>query len=201
MDYKKIKEAYTEILNVCDKYVNEECFSGYEFGDIEDMKKKAENHLILVEWFEKYGLEIPHDRNIRGYNYMKIDDHRYFSYFSNAKQEKKNGSGKYISWEDDGKQPKDEWLFEISFSTGAYIFGQDYEFLVPLFQEFFLELKNFGAKYCDSYNHTLYFSLENSRDVYREYPNVYKKYQEKAFSLSKEIKIKKLQNELSKLTS
>ena len=42
-----------------------------------------------------------------------------------------------ISWSDDGTQPEDEWLYCLSFPTGAYIFGQDYP--VETFQKMFAE--------------------------------------------------------------
>lgn len=194
-----IKKVYSDILTVCDKYVDEKDLSDYEFEDIRKMRDSAKNHLFIVDWNEKYGLEIKHDRTFVGYNWVKIDEHRCFSYFDDAKAEQKKGSGRYISWEDDGKQPNNEWLLCISFSTGAYIFGDDYP--VDLFQEFFQELKSHKAKYCDSTNNDLYFSLEDAKDVYNNFQLILNKYREKNKEESKARKIKRMEEELLKLKS
>ena len=197
MNYNEIKKAYTDIKTVCEKYVTSDFMANSDFSDIKDMKEKAENHLTLIDWFEKYGLEIRHTTRINGYNYFKIDDYRAFSYYSNAKEEKIKGSGKYISCEDDNKQPNNEWLLSICFSTGAYIFGDDYP--VSLFQEFWQELKSYEPKYCDTSSHNLYFSLENSEKIFSEFNGIYKKYQEKNREEFKIRKIAKLKKELEQL--
>ena len=116
----KIKTVYTELLQVSDKYADEDYLSDFEFEDVRNMRKQAKNHLMIIDWQERYGLDIKHDRQFYGYNYVKIDEYRMFSYFADAEAEKISGSGRYISWEDDGKQPKEEWLMSIGFSTGAY---------------------------------------------------------------------------------
>lgn len=194
---KQIKEAYTEIFNVCDKYANESYLSDSDFDDVRDMKGQAMNHLMIINWHEKYGLNIKHDRRLSGYNWVKIDDFQCFTYFSDAEAEKKKGSGRYISWEDNGKQPKDEWLLQISFSTGAYIFGDDYP--KELFQEFWQELKSYNPKYCDTNNKCLYFSVETAKDVFNEFPEILKKYYDKNKIDSKQRKINRLKKELDEL--
>ena len=194
---EEIKKAYEDILNVCEKYADESYLSDFEFEDVRNMRDKAKNHLMIVDWQDKYGLDIKYDRQFYGYNYVKIDEHRYFSYFDDAKTEKKEGRGKYISWEDDGKQPKNEWLLSISFSTGAYIFGQDYP--TALFEEFWQELKSYNPKFCDSHNHSMYFSLETAKDIFNNFPEILKKYHEKNREDAKKRKIKKMEEEIAKL--
>ena len=196
MKYEEHKKAYFEISEVCGKYLDlsktEYCYS-----DIKDMKNKADNHLKLIEWYELYNIDIPHDRGIIGYNYFKINDNQFFNYYSDAKQERENGSGKYISWSDDDKQPMNEWLYVINFPTGAYIFGDDYP--TELFYELFTELKGYNPDYSDTNNKGLYFKLENASKVYNEFPNIMKKYHEKNNEDRKVRKANKLRKELEEL--
>lgn len=199
MKYSKIKQAYTDVLEVCNKYVGETEFANSPFRDIEKMKEESENHLALIEWYEKYGLDLEHDCRIRGYDYCKVSEYIYISYFKDAKEEKTRGHGRYISWEDNDKQPLNEWLYSITFSTGAYIFGDDYP--NDLFNEFWNELKTYEPKYCDSTNHCLYFSLENASKIHSSFKEIINKYFLKNKEQSKERKIKKLQAELDKLTN
>jgi len=46
------KKAYSEILGVCEKYSN--FSSRFGFYDIENMKSKANNHLLPIEWYERF---------------------------------------------------------------------------------------------------------------------------------------------------
>ena len=106
-------------------------------------------------------------------------------------------SQRTISWSDCGKQPKNEWLFSISFSTGAYIFGDSYP--QQTFQAFFNELKSFGPKYCDSHNYSLYFSEENAKAVYDAFEGIFDKYKGMVDEELKERRKEKLKAELAKL--
>jgi len=197
MDYKKTKQAYTEILAVCDKYAEKDYLSDYDFDDVREMRDNAKNHLLLIDWYEKYGLDIEHSKQVYQRNYIKIDDYRCFSYFQDAKRDKENGSGRYISWSDDGRQPKDEWLFDIGFSTGAYIFGDDYP--TGLFEEFFQELKSYKPKYIDTSNKDLYFSIDKASKIFNKFPEILKKYHEKNNKDFKRREIKKLEEKLKTL--
>jgi hypothetical protein len=103
-----------------------------------------------------------------------------------------------ISWSDDGSQPVDEWLLSIAYPTGAYIFGDSYP--VKLFQEYFIELKNLGAKFCDTKNHCLYFDSNNAKKVYdlqREILNKYNGKLKEFLEAEELIKLKKRLEELS----
>jgi hypothetical protein len=191
------KKAYTHILDACENYPDFR--NTYGFSDIDDMKRSAKDHLLLIEWYEKYGLKINHDYKPYSYNYFKAGDYTIFSHFKNAEQDKDNGSGKYISWSDDGRQPKDEWLFEVSFSTGAYIFGDDYDGQRQLFQDFFAELKSYKPDYSDTTNKTLYWKLENAKPIYDEFYNILKKYRELNAKDLKNREVKKLEKKLAEL--
>ena len=102
-----------------------------------------------------------------------------------------------ISWSDDGLQPDDEWLLSISYPTGAYIFGDSYP--KSLFQEYFLELKAIGAKYCDTANHRLYFNHENAKQAYEFKGDIFRKYKGKLtefLEAEEAVKIRKRLDEL-----
>lgn len=102
-----------------------------------------------------------------------------------------------ISWSDDGRQPDDEWLYQISFPTGAYIFGEDY--CTETFNEFFAELKTYNPKYLDSANHNLYFTSETAAKVHAELPELFKKYRGLVQNELNAKRILKLQEELKAL--
>jgi hypothetical protein len=193
----QIKEAYQNILSVCKKYADIPPFkNNYDFNDIAQIIRAAKNHLEIVRWSEDYGLNFRHDKNINGRSF-RIDDHISFTRFEDAKSEKERGCGYYISWEDDGKQPNNEWLMNISFSTGAYFFGQDYP--QAIFEKFWQELKSYKPDYCDTANNNLYFKLENAKEIFNKYYDIVKKYKEINKKDSKQRKIKKLEEELAKL--
>ncbi len=105
--------------------------------------------------------------------------------------------GRKISWSEDDSQPEDEFLLDISFATGAYIFGDDCP--IELFKEFFNELKSYGPKYIDKHNKCLYFSMENAGRVFNEFENILNKYNEKNKEDEKKRRVKKLKAELEKL--
>jgi len=182
---KNIKKVYEEVLKVLSKHKDVICFSYNE------LETKAKNHLFGVELVEEYGLKIDPKEVTMPQN----DCHR----FSNERFIGRYGE-KYrrtVSWSDDDKQPEDEILFNLSFSTGAYIFADDYP--QELFQKFFQELKSFKPDYSDSHNHCLYWKLENAKEIFNEYPNILKKHHEINKIDSKKRKIDKLQKELESL--
>lgn len=200
INIKKCKEAYTNILKVCEKYPEFRDKYSSEFSDIHKMSVEAKNHLLLIEWYEKYGLKIDHDHKPYSNNYFRLGDYMRFSHFNDAKKEKDSGNGShYISWPDDDRQPKNEWLFEIGFSTGAYIFGEDYDAQKQLFQDFYEELRSYKPDYSDSHNHKLYWKLENAKAVFDEFSNILKKYKERNQSELKQRKAEKLRKELAEL--
>jgi len=193
------KSAYTNVLKVCDKYAEDFKIYGNEFYDIRDMSMYAHNHLMLIDWYEKYGIRLGHSNKAYQSNFIRIGDYIYSSYFQDAKRDKENGSGRYISWSDDDRQPKDEWLLNISFSTGAYIFGDDYDYQRQLFQDFFDELKTYKPDYSDTHNNSLYWRLDNAKTIYDEFNDILKKYRERNQSELKQREVDKLRKKLEKL--
>lgn len=102
-----------------------------------------------------------------------------------------------ISWSDDGSQPEDEWLYQISFPIGAYIFGEGY--CTATFEAFFAELKSFQPKYSDSNNHNLYFTSATAAKVHAALPELLKKYAGLVQTELNAKRIAKLQEELKAL--
>ncbi len=102
-----------------------------------------------------------------------------------------------ISWPDDGIQPQDEWLYQVSFPIGAYIFDPRYP--SETFDKFFEELKAFKPKYTDSQNNNLYFTKETASKIHMKLPELIKKYGELAKDDIKVKKIAKLKEELKEL--
>ena len=90
-------------------------------------------------------------------------------------------------------------LMQIWFSTGPYIFGDDYD--SDFFSKFYEEIKNSVPKpeYVDDLNHSLYYSPENAAAAYENYKRIYKEYMDKNFERRKQKRMQYLRNELDKL--
>ena len=180
---KEIKKAYKEILDVINKHRD---IVVYDYEELDNISKK---HLFGIELKEKYGI----DTNVRN---VSLDYNRFGEYRAIGWWGKKYR--RTISWSDDGKQPVDELLLSLGFSTGAYIFGDDYP--QELFQKFWQELKSYNPKYIDTSNSSLYFSMKNASKIFNEFNTILDKYHEINKKDMKERKIKKLQGELEELS-
>lgn len=190
--------TYEKIIKDLSKYT-EEFREDYDFNRF---LSHCENMEALYNLSEEFGIDfstwcekhVTSGYLVKGWNGAHDDQHMI-----------KMCGGRTISWEDDGKVPENgEWLYKISFSTGAYIFGQHYP--QQLFKEFFNELKSLSPKYCDTANSALYFSSENASEAYEAYPKILKKYKDKIEADKKRIeleetkkKLKALEEELKKV--
>lgn len=99
----------------------------------------------------------------------------------------------------DTQPTEDEMLFYISFSTGAYVFGDDYD--KELFNRFFEELKTYKPKYIDELNHDLYYDLKKGAKIFKDYDKIFKKYSEEHKKRYKRNKYEKLKKEIQKMES
>lgn len=182
----KTQEAYKEILDVLNKHKDIICF------DYNGLKTKSDNHLFGIELVEKYGLVInPREVRMPEYDYHNFGEYRFMGKYGETYR-------RTISWSDNEKQPQDgEILLQISFSTGAYIFGDDYP--VDIFQQFFQELKVYSPDYSDTHNKCLYWKLENAKDIFNNLGVIMNKYKELANVDSKRRKIEKLKKEVEAL--
>lgn len=194
-----LKKAYSEILEVCEKYQYFEEKFGSEFDDINEMIREAKNHLLIIEWYEKYGFELNHSLGLYARNCVRINSYVSFQLFEDAERCKIECYGRSIAWPDDGRQPEDGWYLCLSFPTGPYIFGEDYENQKQLFQDFFQELKSYKPDHSDTVNRDLYWKIENAKSIYNNFDKILKKYQEKNEAELKERRAKKLREELKKI--
>lgn len=183
MTIEKIEKAYNEILEVTKKYKDICIFN------VNEMEAKAKFHLFGLKLKETYGFTIE-PKDIRSLDWNNFGDYRAVGLFGEKYK-------RTISWEDDGKQPDDEILLCLSFPTGAYIFGDDYP--VNFFKDFFQELKTYNPKYIDTTNKNLYFSMDNAGIIFNEFPTILKRYYYKNKEDAKARKIKKMEEELTKL--
>jgi hypothetical protein len=71
--------------------------------------------------------------------------------------------------------------------------------MTETFKAFWDELKAFDPKYCDTVNHNMYFSEENSKAVYDAFWGIFNKYKAKVQDELKEQRKKELEAELAKL--
>lgn len=174
-------EALKEILEVLEKNSQ---YIERTFVDERASLKAAINIMSELEKFDITLSDIP------------TYDHISFSQFQHLTRYGQQ-IGRLISWSDDDRQPEEaEWLYVISFSSGAYIFGSHYP--TALFNEFFAKLKEFGPKYTDTPNHTLYFSHDMAKKVHEIFQTLFKHYSARAKS-ERDSRIDELEMELKKL--
>jgi hypothetical protein len=182
MKLQETKKVYDSILKIARK--NKDLLN----FDFQDLELKANNHLFGLELKEVYGLEID-DKRIYNIQYQELKNNVHLTYIDSERTT--------ISWEDNGKKPQGERLIKFSYPTGAYIFGRDYP--CDFFKKFFLELKSFNPDYIDSANSSLYFKLENAKEVFNNYDSIIKKYYELNKEDFKQREIIRMQEELDKL--
>lgn len=180
------KAALQELLDVLQKH--SDTFNSIHELDIE--------HSVIIE-IQKCNVSEMFDIDLskcytygNGYFKPKWDDYHYICIYG----EKYNRT---ISWSDDGRQPEDEWLYQLSFSTGAYIFGGDYP--IETFNDFFGELKSYEPKYVDTANKCLYYTPDKAKAVYEAFDGIYEKYRSLVGEEMKKRRIETLKTELEKL--
>lgn len=178
-----IKKAYSEILDLLNKHKDICIF------DVDSLKMKADFHLLGVELKEKYGFDIDPKR-VQSLEWIKFGEYTSVGLYGEKNR-------RTISWSIDDRQPEDEYLFEISFSTGAYIFGGDYP--TEFFRKFWLELKSFNPDYTDEVNSSLYWKLGNAKSIFNSFNSILKKYSDLNAEDFKQRKIKKMESDLEQL--
>lgn len=177
------KKAYSEIFKTLKKYKDICVF------DIDDLERKSKYHLFGIELKEKYGLGID-PKTIQSLDWIRFGVYKTIGWYGDKHK-------RTISWSDDGTQPEDELLLQISFSTGAYIFGDDYP--INLFEKFFDELKSYNPKYLDTSNKCLYFSMDNANIIFNAFNSILQKYNEINEKDAIQRRIKKMKEDLEKL--
>jgi hypothetical protein len=185
-----MKNIFQKIIDICEENTDTE-------GTLSDIRIKAKNRVIRYEWEERYGIKL--DSRFAEYDCLRLNDYEFVGYFKDGYVCHKEGHGRSISWPEGDKQPVNEWIYEIGFSTGAYIFGEDYDGQQQLFQDFFEELRTHKPDYEDLHNHNLYWKIENAKDIMSQFKDILKKYRDRNREELKARKIKKMEDELLKL--
>lgn len=185
-----MKETFQKIIDICEQNTDTE-------GTLSEIRTKAKNRVIRYEWEEKYGIKL--ESRFAESGFHRIDDYQYISYFKDGYDCKKNSYGRSIGWPEGDKQPVNEWIYQVGFSTGAYIFGEDYNYQQQLFQDFFEELRTYKPDYEDLHNHNLYWKIENAKEIMGKFKEVLNKYKDRNRDELKGRKIAKLEVELKAL--
>jgi hypothetical protein len=176
------KDAYKEILDVLDRH-KELLRDDYSI----DIYSRIEARIKLEEISQDFSIELKRDGNP---NWCELSEYETIGIYGEE-------HNRLISWSDDGSQPENERLYQISFPTGAYIFGGAYP--QNTFQAFFEELKSHKPKYIDSANHSLYFTSGNAMRVHGKFKEIFEKYRLDVAQEVKDQKVKALEHELASL--
>ena len=100
-------------------------------------------------------------------------------------------------------QPKDEWLLNIRFPTGAYFLidggSFDKPYLSDLFNKMLGEFLALNPKYVDRLNKSMYFTSDNAKEVLDKWNEITTKYKNLVGDELKKLKIEKLKAELEEL--
>ena len=184
------EKAYKSILKLLKKHKDICVF------DVEELERKSKLHLFGLQLKEEYGLNIIPTR-VDSFEWQRWGDYRSIGWWGSKYR-------RTISWSDSGKQPEDELLFCIGFSTGAFIFGidgglTDKEYPIKFFQKFWEELKTYKPKYIDSHNNSLYFSMDNAKDIFNNFDDILQKYNNINREDVKQRRIEKMESDLKKL--
>lgn len=147
----KTIDAYKKILKVI-----ENCAKDVELDIHVDISYRLKQLITREEIQESFGINL---KNCYDYNdgYFKVGKDEYLARFGSK-------HNRTISWSVDGRQPEDEWLLAVTYPTGAYVFGADYQ--EETFKQYFNELKKFEPKYVDEANHNLYYTADKAKAVY-----------------------------------
>lgn len=141
----------------------------YELEDMRNAKEVARKRVFAFEFEDKHKIKLSSDITLNGNGFYAPVNARLGCMCVANFGEKHNRRILNIK-----KEIDDEVLLEISFSTGAYIFGDDYP--KEFFSKFYAELKAYEPKYCDDLNHCLYFSMDNAMEIFNAYRDICEKY-------------------------
>ncbi len=180
----KTIDAYKKILKVI-----KSCVKDAQLDSTVDIAYKLEQLITREEIQESFGINLAGCYDYSA-TYFKVGDDRYIAKYGDK-------HNRTVSWSDDGNQPKDEWLLAITYPTGAFIFGEDYQ--KETFAQYFNELKEFEPKYVDTVNHCLYYAADKAKAVYEKVDEVLKKYRAIAEENRKASKIEALKKQLEVL--
>jgi hypothetical protein len=178
MKYTNEISAYQEILQVLQK--NSEFIKKDRQINIID---NIEARLSLLHVLDLFQLDIiipPFASNTK--EWISINEYSRLGLYG-------ENTDRRIPWEDEDKKPDNEWLYLLTFPSGAYLFGKTYP--LQLFDRFFDVLKTYGPKYIDSRNHTLYFDHTTAKNIHQDFNNILKNYKQ-LYQEENEEKLKRI---------
>lgn len=184
---------FEKIIKICEEAEKNDVLS--------EIARKAKNEVIRDKFANEYGIVLDSSARLAEYDYHNKGEYEHISWFNDGYKCHEEGHGRSISWPENDKQPVNEWIYSIGFSTGAYIFGQDYDYQQPLFRQFFEELRTYKPDYEDLHNNNLYWKIENASKIYNEFYSILTKYKTLNRDELDSRKIAKLQAELEELTN
>lgn len=184
--------AYKDLLKVVKKHAD-----AFDEHFLPSSVDEVKSRINALEVSEKFGIPLQDSQTGTWLRVKNVyDDWTALGLFGET-------HGRTISWSDNGKQPKNEWLFQIAFPCGAYTFGGDAlwnkDYPVKTFKAFFEELKSYGVAYCDTVNHKLYFNETSAKAVYEDFWDVFNKYKALVSEEIKEQRKQELKAELDRL--
>jgi len=177
-------DAYKKILKVI-----KSCAKDAVIDSSVDISYKLESLIIREEIQDSFGINLSNCYDY-GTTYFKVDNDKYIAKYGSK-------YSRTISWSVDGKQPKDDWLLAVTYPTGAYIFGEDYQ--KETFAQYFDELKEFEPKYVDEVNHCLYYTADKAKALYEKVDEILNKYKVISEDNRKASKIEMLKKQLKEL--
>jgi len=185
------REVVEKAFKICEE--NKQLFSDIGISDFSRVCNEVKKLLYSIKLKEDYGILNITQNMIQGIEsdvYVRINDYMYIASMGEKYR-------RTISWSVDGRQPDDEIMLVLSFSTGAYIFGDSYP--TELFARLWEEIKSYGYKYVDDMNHNVYFSLDVAAPVANGFRDILNKYY-KIFKDEANIRrAEELRRELAKL--
>ena len=192
MSNKEIKKAYETVCEVYEKYKDEK---GNAFDDLEVCYNSIKNHLLRIEWEEKYGIKLPSSAAPYTENSIKVNPYMHILFFVDGIVYVKGYEKHRMNRKN--RQYKNGWLLKIRFYSGAYIFGRDYP--EKLFHKLIKEIRSYKPDYDDPWSHSMYWKLENAKEIYDDFQSILDKYFDVYKKTAKERKIEGIKKEMRRL--
>lgn len=192
-------KEYLKFLKTLLKFTenNVEHFDKLNNTGIRLSKNKIVDEIDKINLSNKFGFELL-DRGHTCYTpkgFSHLDYHIILANYDGKHREVNNISPT--------PQPKDEWLLNIRFPTGAYFLidggSFDKPYLSNLFNKMLGEFFNLNPKYVDRLHRSMYFTSDNAKEVLDKWDEITTKYKNFVGDELKKLKIEKLKAELKEL--
>lgn len=176
---------------------NTEHFDRLNNTSVRLSKNQILDEIDKINLSNKFGFELL-DRGYTCYTpkgFSHLDYHIILAHYDGKHREVNNISPT--------PQPKDEWLLNIRFPTGAYFLidggSFDKPYLSNLFNKMLGEFLALNPKYVDRLNQSMYFTSDNAKEVLDKWNEITTKYKNLVGDELKKLKIEKLKAALEEL--